>query len=168
MFCSSLFIIITSASMQSLASVPPTQYHNYVELNQALQDIHQRWPNLTRLYSLSGKTVGNRELWVMQVSTDLNKPKQRAILKPMVKYVANMHGNEPVGRELMISLLENLLERYEQGEENIKKLIDTTDIHIMPSMNPDGFERSEMGICAGYDHKSGRTNNNQVGGCDKH
>ena len=79
----------------------------------------------------------------------------------MVKYVANMHGNEPVGREMMIALPEYLLKTYEAGEdEEIKNLIDNTDIHIMPSMNPDGFERSEIGICSGYDHKSGRTNTN--------
>jgi hypothetical protein len=29
---------------------------------------------------------------------------QRTFLKPMVKYVANIHGDEAVGRELIIGL----------------------------------------------------------------
>ena len=41
-----------------------------------------------------------RQLWVVKISTE----NQRSDLKPMVKYVANMHGNEVVGRELLIGL----------------------------------------------------------------
>ena len=116
--------------------MPPTKYHNYDELTKALQSLHERWPNLTRLYKLSEKTVGNRELWVLQISTDVGK--ERTVLKPMVKYVANMHGNEAVGREMMISLSEYLLEAYSSGsDEELKALIDTTDMHILPSMNPE-------------------------------
>ena len=141
--------------------VPPTQYHHYEELVESLKKINEQWPKLTRLYSLSEKTISGRELWVLQISTDANNV--RTNLKPMVKYIANMHGNEPVGREMMLALPEYLLKTYADGvDQDIKNLIENTDIHIMPSMNPDGFERSEMGICSGYDHKSGRTNNNQV------
>jgi carboxypeptidase D len=126
-----------------------------------MKNINQQWPNLTRLYTLSEKTISGRELWVLQISTDANK--ERTALKPMVKYIANMHGNEAVGREMMLALPEYLLKTYEAKDDpEILNLIENTDIHIMPSMNPDGFERSKMGICSGYDHQSGRTNNNEV------
>lgn len=52
-----------------------------------------------------------------------------------------MHGNEVVGRELMLALAKHLLEEYKNGDSRIVKLLNTTDIHIMPTMNPDGFER---------------------------
>ena len=57
------------------------------------------------------------------------------------RFVANMHGNEVVGRELMLALAKHLLEEYKNGDSRIVKLLNTTDIHIMPTMNPDGFER---------------------------
>lgn len=49
-----------------------------------------------------------RDLWVMVVSSS---PYEHMIGKPDVKYVANMHGNEAVGRELMLHLIQvrNLL-----------------------------------------------------------
>ena len=44
-----------------------------------------------------------RELWVMVVSTS---PFEDMVGKPNVKYVANMHGDEAVSRELMLHLIE--------------------------------------------------------------
>lgn len=44
-----------------------------------------------------------RELWVLLISTT---PAERTILKPEVKYVGNIHGNEPVGRELLLRLIQ--------------------------------------------------------------
>ena len=69
-----------------------------------------------------------RQLWVVKISTE----NQRSDLKPMVKYVANMHGNEVVGRELLLGLIEYLADSYKNGSDSeIRQLISSMDIHIL-------------------------------------
>lgn len=69
-----------------------------------------------------------------------------------------MHGNEVVGREMLLLLVKYLCENYKLNDR-ITKLIDTTRIHILPSMNPDGYEKSIEG-----DKSSlvGRANANRI------
>ena len=85
----------------------------------------------------------------------------RVLLKPMVKLIGNMHGNEPVGREVLLALAKYLLENYEDNER-VRDIVDNIDIHILPSLNPDGFEESVVGVCSGYHVGSGRHNTNNV------
>ena len=82
-------------------------------------------------------------------------------MKPMVKLIANMHGNEPVGRELMLALARYLLQNNGR-DPRVTSIVEKLDIHIMPSLNPDGFENATKGVCSGYHIGTGRHNGNLV------
>jgi hypothetical protein len=81
-------------------------HHNYTELTAIMHDLAKRFPQNTYLYSI-GKSVQNRELWVIAVAA--TDPDIHIALRPEAKYVANMHGNEVVGRELLLLLIDYML-----------------------------------------------------------
>eukprot|EP00096_Caligus_rogercresseyi_P011871 TRINITY_DN4820_c0_g1_i1.p1 TRINITY_DN4820_c0_g1~~TRINITY_DN4820_c0_g1_i1.p1 ORF type:complete len:1605 (-),score=512.70 TRINITY_DN4820_c0_g1_i1:1196-6010(-) len=115
---------------------PEFSYHHYDNLTRFLRFYAKGYSHIARLYSL-GKTKYGRELWIMEIS---DHPGEHEFLEPEFKYVGNMHGDEAVGREMLLLLIQYLLENYAAGNERIKSLVDSSRIHIMPSMNPDGFE----------------------------
>ncbi|XP_022814243.1 carboxypeptidase M isoform X1 [Spodoptera litura] len=126
------------------------RYHDHDQMTRYLRSVSARYPALTALYSI-GKSVQGRDLWVMVVSAS---PYEHMIGKPDVKYVGNIHGNEAVGRELILHLIQYLVTSYDT-DPYIKWLLDNTRIHLMPSMNPDGFAISKEGQC---DNTYGRHN----------
>ena len=66
------------------------------------------------------------------------------------RYVGNMHGDETVGRQLILYLAEYLLQQYGQNSR-IRQLVDNTEIYLMPTMNPDGFANAKEGAgCGGF------------------
>lgn len=119
-------------------------YHNYDDMVKLLQEASAKFPDLVHLYSI-GKSVEGRQLWVATVSGQVRD--NQKLLKPHIKLIGNMHGNEAIGRELILQLLVYLVNSYSRNGQ-IKSLLDGTYIHLMPSMNPDGFEMSREGDCS--------------------
>jgi len=81
--------------------------------------------------------------------------------RPRVKLVGNMHGNEPTGREILLYLARFLLEEAnsrDSPDPRIVALLASTDLYILPTMNPDGFHRGTEGKCSGGSYASGRLN----------
>lgn len=131
------------------------RYYNYNELTKRLQALVEKYPHIANLSSI-GQSVEGRELWVMRITKD---PNVDSPWKPKFKYVGNMHGDETVSRQVLVYLADYLLTKY-GVEPRISELVNNTDIYIMPSMNPDGFERSKEGDCVG--DNGGRGNGKHI------
>lgn len=130
-------------------SLPKPSYLNYHQLKGLVYSLESRYPNLAKVYDI-GKSVEKRSLLVLKISNSINF---RPLGKPMFKYVANIHGDEAIGRQLLIYFASYLLLNYDKNER-VKNILDTVETHILFSMNPDGFEKAQEGNCAGISNNN--------------
>ncbi|CAM4864862.1 unnamed protein product [Rotaria socialis] len=130
-------VLLSSLILLSNGQKEYENHHNTEQMFDVLDRVHAKCPEITYIYDLPLKSVEKRPLRVIVFS---DNPKHHESLEPEFKYVGNMHGNEIVGRELLLQLAEYLCEEYKNGNQAIQKLVDNTRIHLMPSMNPDGWE----------------------------
>jgi len=111
---------------------PMREYHSYEELVTELQGIESANPGICDLVNI-GSTVQGRSLWFMKISDNVGVEEDELEFK----YVAAMHGDEVVGKEMCMNLINLLVDEYGIDPE-ITNLVNETEIWIMPSMNPDG------------------------------
>jgi len=146
------------AALMSLAAANlEFKHHNNTELAAILQQVHNKCPDISRLYTLSEPSVRGVPLYVLEFS---DKPGHHELTEPEMKYVANMHGNEVLGRELLLHLADHICSAYLAGDKEMTALVHSTRIHLLPSMNPDGWKiASDHG---GRDYLIGRSNANDI------
>ena len=153
-FVTSFVFILCSPNVRTKHEIERNSYHHYDDLTLLLQNIVNKYPSLTKLHKV-GTSVENRTLWAIQITDNINVTEPG---EPMFKYVGNMHGNEAVSREVLIYLIQYLLDEYGKNDR-VTQIVNSTNIFIMPSMDPDGFEHSEVGDCTSI---KGRLNQHHV------
>ena len=128
------------------------KYHKNKDLVKDISNIYSQSSNQSvdlDVQSL-GKSMKDRDLWAFRIRKQ-NRNETVDGLNPMVKLIGNMHGNEPTGRELLIHLIKYIIWARETLDKNqgtledndpllerAAKILETTDLWIVPSMNPDG------------------------------
>jgi len=133
---------------------PLQEYSSNQEIFDDIVDLASKHFHLAKPFTIGLSSKG-QQLVGIRISKDIRKP--RKLMKPMMRFVGNIHGNEAVGREILLHLARHLLEGY-AVDERIRKIVDETDISILPSLNPDGFDRADRGSCSGTGKLAGRFN----------
>src|ERR1700733_12093110 len=108
-------------------------YHHYPELQELLNAWASNYTKIAQVFSI-GKTYDGRELLVMRLTSPIPANNEEEhdefrLLKPKFKWIANMHGDETIGRELMIALIYYLL-LNSKSDTRVNRLLSTTDIYI--------------------------------------
>ncbi|KAL8187223.1 UNVERIFIED_CONTAM: Inactive carboxypeptidase-like protein X2 [Gekko kuhli] len=100
--------------------------------------VNEMCPNITRIYNI-GKSHQGLKLYAVEIS---DNPGEHEVGEPEFRYMAGAHGNEVLGRELLLLLMQFMCQEYLAGNSRIVRLIEDTRIHLLPSINPDGYEKA--------------------------
>lgn len=122
-----------------------TSYHDYTALTTQLQNVANAYPNITRLIS-AGKSVQGRELWWLKISDNPDAHED----EPGFKYISTMHGDEPVGTEMLLRLIDQLTQGY-GTDTRATRIVNEVELWVMPMMNPDGNTLSQRYNADGVD-----------------
>ena len=110
-------------------------YNDYSNMTAMLDTYASNYPAICRKLSV-GKSVQNRDLWALKLTS---KP-DLAADKPKFKYISTMHGDEPLGTEMCLYLIDRLLTGYGTNDARIVNIVNNVELWILPLMNPDGRE----------------------------
>jgi len=104
-----------------------SRLHSNAELAAALQRIANRSKGRMTV-EVAGRTNEGRPLWLAKVGTG-----ETAVL-----YITQQHGNEPLGTEAALQLLQRLAT---SNHPDIRRMREELTILVVPRVNPDGHER---------------------------
>lgn len=131
-------------------------YLNYDELKTRLQTLESSFPNMVDLYSI-GQSCFGRELWMVRLTDESARQDKHSFL-----LIAQTHGREAITTMNAVYTLEKLLSDFLSGDAsetvdfierrnfyfgaqyktppNIVELLQTTEVYILPSLNPDALD----------------------------
>jgi ankyrin repeat protein len=145
--------LATALAAAGAKATPPTgydprdkaDYHTYAEVAQELADAAANYPAICRVVPL-GESVLGREIWAICISdnVDIEEPERE------FKYISTMHGNEIIGTEMCMYFIDYVLSNY-GSDPRIDRIVNETELWIVPVMNPDGFVSGSRSNANGYD-----------------
>lgn len=112
---------------------PLRAYYTLSEYETFLQNTATQYPNICQLVQF-GTTVQNRPLYFMKISDNVNIEEN----EPEFRYISSMHGDEVVGYDMCIRLIQLLTSQY-TTDTRIANIVNNTEIWINPMLNPDGY-----------------------------
>ncbi|MEM2868947.1 MAG: M14 family zinc carboxypeptidase [Thermoplasmata archaeon] len=115
------------------------RYHTYQEMVTELQDLTATHTTISRLITI-GETYEGRRIWAVKISDNASEDEA----EPNMTIIGGIHAREFISVEVPLYIIHNLLGNY-TSNSTIKRFVDSTQIWVVPMLNPDGHVYVELG-----------------------
>jgi len=122
-------------------------YHTPEEVLAFLDEVKLKYPSITALESVgTGLSVEGRPIRAIVISDNPGTLEG----EPAIRLTGGIHGSEMISVELMIRFIEYLTYNYDK-DTDVKDLVDSRYIVIIPVLNPDGLAAKRRNNSGGVD-----------------
>ena len=111
-------------------------YHSTLELETDLRILERDHPGLASVQEI-GETLEKRKIYALKISDNASADEH----EPAVFFAGCHHAREWISVEVPFLFGQYLLENYDLSQE-VRDLVDESEIWIVPIANPDGLEYS--------------------------
>ena len=111
------------------------EYHGYHATIQKLEYLNSKYLDLVDIFSI-GKSVQKREIYCIKITNEKNNKEKLSCLID-----GCIHGNEWEAGEACLYLSEYLLINFDDNK-TINNILNTSEIYIVPLLNPDGRQEN--------------------------
>ncbi len=138
-------------------------FYTYQEMQNILDQMRAAFPNLISVKSSIGNSLEGRPIFMVRISDNPDVDEN----EPELMFNALHHAREPMSMSQMIFFMWHLLENYNSNEE-IKTLVNSSELYLVPMVNPDGYvyNQSTNPAGGGMWRKNRRNNGNGTFGVD--
>jgi len=116
-------------------------FYTLAEIVQQLDEMTSLYPNLITSKFSIGTTFEGRDIWAVKISD--NPGIDESSTEAQVYFDALHHAREPASGSTVINFMFHMLENY-GTDPQITYLINNREIHIVPCVNPDGYEYNRL------------------------
>ena len=115
---------------------PPADaaYHNYAEMSDEILAVASAHPNIVSRFSV-GLSYEGREMWAAKISDNVSSDED----EPEVLFIGQHHAREHITVEMTLYILHLLADNY-GTDQQITDLVNSREIYIIFTTNPDGSE----------------------------
>jgi carboxypeptidase T len=117
---------------QTLLAGPDKEYKSPEEIEEFIQEMHGRYPDITAIKSI-GKSLEGRDIWAIKISDNAKLDEK----EPTILVNGMHHAREVMTPEITTDMIEYLLTNYKSNDE-VTHWVDSTEIWIIPMLNVDG------------------------------
>ena len=109
-------------------------YYTFAELQTILDQMRTLYPNLISAKSSIGTSIEGRPVFMIKISDNPDVDE----VEPEMFFNAVHHAREPMSMSQLIFFMWHILENY-NTDKDIKTLVNSTELYIVPCVNPDGY-----------------------------